>query len=618
MILRQNRRAIMSQKIKYKLRRDSLISPWGIGAIVPFPNDESFIIAGIDHWFKEFSNKAEFEIKDPRLSRQLHDYKFYLPPDYREKNQTDSNSGLTIPAFRFPLWHYCPVCGNMERLGTNGTKQRCSGEIRVEKQNKLPCHKSKHPPYLIPERFVVVCDNGHIQDFPYMEWVHAHSGKEQKADCKLVRSTGSNTSSLSGVKYKCTCGAEASMSDAFNIDFFTKHFKMDCQGNRPWLDDKDPKPCDCTPRVVQKGSSSVWFPEIRSSIFIPEAELNAAEQRIFDAAVKKYASSITNGLVDQEAVKNGINILAEFEQSDTPINKGLLLQKVVNKLEAKEQILDEPHFLEEEFNILSNNFGSAENELYVVNKSSSSYSNLVFLDSISLVFKLRETRALVGFKRLNIEGKISPLSRNKEKWYPAVKNCGEGIFLRFNYESLENWAQNNLVKSRVKTIEANLNSSGNPLAQPLNPIYVLLHTFSHCLITTLSNHSGYSNASIRERIYCDKLCSTSSPKMAGILIYTASGDSEGSLGGLVRQGKPGKIEPIIQSALQEAKWCASDPVCIQSSGQGLNGSNLAACHNCALLPETSCENRNTFLDRALLIGTLDQPFLGYFCKEATA
>ena len=132
------------------------------------------------------------------------------------------------------------------------------------------------------------------------------------------------------------------------------------------------------------------------------------------------------------------------------------------------------------------------------------------------------------------------------------------------------------------------------------------------MITALSNESGYSNASIREKIYCSKFATDDIPIMAGILIYTASGDSEGSLGGLVRQGMSGRIESVIQRAIHDAQWCAADPVCIQSPGQGQYGCNLAACHNCALLPETSCENKNMLLDRGLLIGTLDDNTIGYF------
>ena len=136
--------------------------------------------------------------------------------------------------------------------------------------------------------------------------------------------------------------------------------------------------------------------------------------------------------------------------------------------------------------------------------------------------------------------------------------------------------------------------------------------FRSCLINALASKSGYSNASIREKIYCSQYVDENAPKMAGVLIYTASGDSEGSLGGLVRQGLPGRIEDVILGAISEARWCAADPVCIQSPGQGQYGCNLAACHNCALLPETSCENKNMLLDRGLLIGTLDDNTIGYF------
>jgi len=100
--------------------------------------------------------------------------------------------------------------------------------------------------------------------------------------------------------------------------------------------------------------------------------------------------------------------------------------------------------------------------------------------------------------------------------------------------------------------------------------------------------------------------------MCGVLIYTASGDSEGSLGGLVRQGKPGRLEDTIMAAIRNAEWCSSDPLCIQSTGQGPESCNLAACHNCALLPETCCECGNKVLDRGFVVGTLYSPDIGYF------
>ena len=141
---------------------------------------------------------------------------------------------------------------------------------------------------------------------------------------------------------------------------------------------------------------------------------------------------------------------------------------------------------------------------------------------------------------------------------------------------------------------------------------MLLHTLAHVLINQLSFDCGYGSASLRERLYCD--FTDPSRPMHGFLIYTASGDSEGTMGGLVRQGNPGRLETTLRRALKHAAWCSSDPVCIESKGQGSDNSNLAACHGCCLLPETSCEEGNRLLDRALLIGTPERPALGFFSK----
>ena len=140
---------------------------------------------------------------------------------------------------------------------------------------------------------------------------------------------------------------------------------------------------------------------------------------------------------------------------------------------------------------------------------------------------------------------------------------------------------------------------------------VLIHSFAHLLIRQLSYDSGYDSSSISERIYA----SSGTDGMAGLLLYTASGDSEGTLGGLVRQGRAEYLPSTIKAALQNALYCSSDPLCIESTGQGLNSLNLAACHSCTLLPETSCEMSNMLLDRALVVGTPDDQNLGYFEVE---
>jgi hypothetical protein len=138
----------------------------------------------------------------------------------------------------------------------------------------------------------------------------------------------------------------------------------------------------------------------------------------------------------------------------------------------------------------------------------------------------------------------------------------------------------------------------------------MLHSLSHLLIKQLSFECGYSVASLSERIYCAE--NNDGKQMAGIFIYTASGDSEGTLGGLVRQGRRDALPNIFKKAISSAKTCSNDPVCILSHGQGRDALNLAACHACALLPETCCKESNAFLDRGVLIGTYDNKMMGFY------
>ena len=100
--------------------------------------------------------------------------------------------------------------------------------------------------------------------------------------------------------------------------------------------------------------------------------------------------------------------------------------------------------------------------------------------------------------------------------------------------------------------------------------------------------------------------------MSGILIYTASGDSEGTMGGLVRQGRPDTFPAIFKRAVEGAMTCSNDPVCSLSMGQGRDSLNLSACYACTLVPETSCEEFNVFLDRGVIVGTYEEPEIGFF------
>ena len=604
----------------YNVRRDSLISPWGVGAIVPFPHDESLMVAGTDFWFdKEKSQDySDFQIIDERLSKRLGGKLFVAPPDYRKTTEDSMHANMRIPAVRFPRWQYCPVCGNMEKVGESGSRIHCPGDNRKGNGKETYCSrnrsKSKKLPLMIPERFIAVCENGHIEDFPIMEWVHSKAELPILSDCKIIRSTGGSSSSLAGIRYTCTCGASATMAGAFAKGALDK-IGYTCTGHRPWLGSANDERCGKSLRVVQRGASNVWFASIISSIYIPWIPkfTNQATKDCVAKGVNKFKSQLVNGQPDVESIRRFVETLHEMLDPDIAVEDavGEIVATLLNRgSEQKEE--SENDYRLQEFEVLTRNAGKTTEELFVKNYPSSKYSGLSYLKSVSMVHKLRETRAFIGFKRLDPEGgRLASISVNEMPWIPAVKNSGEGIMLEFDYDMLEKWAAGADVVKRVKIIEDNLRASGKLKKEHLDPKYILLHTLSHCMINALANQSGYASASIREKIYCCKY-KGENLKMAGILIYTASGDSEGSLGGLVRQASAGRLEEIILRAVSEARWCASDPVCIQSTGQGQDGCNLAACHNCALLPETSCENKNMLLDRGLMIGTLDNPNLGFF------
>jgi len=266
----------------------------------------------------------------------------------------------------------------------------------------------------------------------------------------------------------------------------------------------------------------------------------------------------------------------------------------------------------------------ADEDLVVRIVERASYADPVrlFVNRVSLVEKLRETKAFAGFSRIFPEDGRPVTERTamlwraapnpRQAWLPAQVVFGEGVFLTFDENQLTEWENRRPVQERVGDLVrryARLERERHLRPRDLSPRFVLLHTFSHLLMTRLTFECGYTSASLRERLYVSTDPETA---MAGLLIYTAAGDSDGTMGGLVRMGRPGYLEPVVRRALEVAQWCSADPVCIESHAQGPLSCNLAACHNCALVPETACEELNRFLDRALMVGTLTNPEMGFF------
>ena len=245
-----------------------------------------------------------------------------------------------------------------------------------------------------------------------------------------------------------------------------------------------------------------------------------------------------------------------------------------------------------------------------------------WIDQVFLLEKLREVRAFVGFTRLEATGedptaRLAPLRRGSAEWVPAAEVRGEGIFLPVSEQAIERWVRKCVQRNhqfvaahRRWREQRSLDPTGYPGMR-----YVLLHSLSHALIRAFSLECGYASASLQERIY--SVDPKSGEAMSGILIYTAAPDSEGSLGGLVSLGETEALERHLDQALEGLDVCASDPLCAETQpDQAFLSLHGAACHSCLFLPETCCERGNRYLDRSVLVPTLEHSEFAGVCLMA--
>ena len=605
------------------VRRGQLITPFGVGALVDFRGDESLMTAGLDEWpFANDECPRDWLVREERLQARLDVTHFRLPPDYREPGRDIQLPNQYIPFVRFPRWHYCPRRGAMEQLSLFGSRSKCPCRPGLDCESMPDWRR----PWLIPSRFIAVCPKGHIEDFPFMDWIHRDGSWDQTHKLRLL--PGRSSASLSGIKVQCNCGKAESMTRTFNFDAETggalHRIGYDCSGGKPWLGIEGTRgQCGEYLRVVQRGASNVYFPLTVSSIYLPlwgEGTSRTINKILDDPNVwNKLTAGLDNGRYIQ-AVRCEM-VAGIYRIDPEELRKAAQRKLAGTAVPGHTAARSEEEFRRQEYEALRTGRGGETTDLMVEVRDSAPYgSDLAeFLDNVCLVKKLRETRVLVGFSRLLPVEDLSSVNRlpiaegTDLNWLPATVVHGEGIFFEFNPRKLRIWTENSRVEARVSSLKESYNQRrlerGLKEAE-IHAKYVLLHTFAHALIAQLSFDCGYGSASLRERIYCES--DDPDQPMQGVLIYTASGDSEGTLGGLVRQGEPNNMRVAVERAIHHARWCSSDPVCIESVGQGSDNANLAACHGCVLLPETSCETGNRLLDRGLLVGTASDPDIGFF------
>lgn len=601
----------MSNKPVGEVRPSQVITTFGPGAIVDLQT-LSVVVAGVDEWRKD----DEQRIQEPRLERNLGVKCFYsAPPAVGEFNKKPG----TLPSYLFPRYQVCSnaQCGTLSEPAEHMFK-------RHEKRPVFLCQLCGGKTPVNPAPFIVACPSGHMDDFPWREFVH-----RGPASCKQpmqLKSMG-RTGTVRDLMVTCKCGQKRSVGDAFGAK---KHEVVGaCSRKRPWLgSDNVEKVCEHADlaETLQRGATNSWFPVVRSALSIKDAATPIGKLLTqADPAILSLIKVADDLLKYWELL---VLKTPEFQNysSDRPaILESILKSRGDLDTDVTDLLLPEWEALRD-----PDSFSQGERSDFFSQRAEVPEKLCDVLVSVIQVRKLLEVRALTGFTRLESKGgpfggdgedvEIAPISRNpKLDWLPAVEVRGEGLFFEFRGDVLDAWSKNTAVQARVRAmLVANRKDDDDEWVPPTEQDireksrFIVLHTFAHTVMRALALDCGYSGSSIRERIYAS---TEQGREMSGVLLYTASPDSEGSLGGLIDLGTPERLGGLLQDALRDVTRCSSDPLCASHDPKRHQSINGAACHACILVPETSCEAFNSWLDRSLLVPTVAIQDVAFFTPK---
>lgn len=465
----------------------------------------------------------------------------------------------------------------------------CQQQTQVRDQRKRAC---------LPARFLVVCEAGHLDEFPYVEFVH--QGAEQP--CPGPKLTMRDSSSTLGprVTVSCLeCSASRVISEAAGRDGWKK--LPACRGRHPHLQRFEA--CSQPLKLVVLGASNLWFSVTASALHLPQgqttADVVAAHWHILGPQPNPHVLQM---------VVDGMDALRGLR--GTPIDQ---VWEVVERLRTTggppaEQA--EGDRLQAEWRLLARPTTDRQDDDFRATPTETPPGYDRLLDQVVLVTRLREVQALLGFTRLTAPDRreLDPvnrlaLGRAAPTWVPAFEQRGEGIFLQLREDRLRAWEAKVATHPRMQALRAAFArwsaNRDRPSTAPF-PVarFLLPHTLSHLLIRQVALECGYGSSSIRERLYVG----TPQEPATGILLSTAASDSEGTLGGLVALGKPEYLKRLLDQAFTDARRCSSDPLCAEHTPVDPSEALHAdACHACLFASETTCEANNRWLDRAVLL-----------------
>jgi hypothetical protein len=612
------------------LRLSQIVGTFGPGAMVDLP-DRSVLVGGLNQW--DMHVRGAFQvIEEPRLTGLLEErlrgtgriadgkrLTLQTPPIDPGNPRATFVPG--VAATVFPTWFVCDAV-----VETNTGRRRRMvrwNELNPNGRNKYHDEDSKKDTKVSPLRFVCGCENGHLQDIGWKWVVH---GDRTCADPMWLEDSGTSGDPRDS-RVVCGCGNTLSLEQLFQPGRLGA-----CRGARPWIGSRDPDGCTQNLRLLTRSATNTYFPQAATVISLPRsndelsrrtadflsmlgraesaAEIGVARRMIpaLSAALEGYSDEDVFACVQRLTAGGAADTVADPRVAEFEVFAGghaLIGENRPNALLHAETLRREQ-------------WDSRRDPL------------LVGIERLVAVHRLREVVCLYGFTRFEAAPTVSddvledvglavrgaPLGEAPD-WLPAIEQFGEGLFVQFSPEAISGWLVRPGTQQRARLLldgfEAWSARRGKLAPEPRGAPYTLLHSLSHTLMGEIAIDCGYPASSLKERVYALPPAVKGGPARCGLLIYTATAGTQGTLGGLVEVAN--RFSTVLRSALERLELCSSDPVCADhdpttsTDDRALHG---AACHGCLLIAETSCEARNLFLDRALLVPTMADADAAFF------
>lgn len=596
------------------VRQSQMVTTFGPGAMVDLLTD-AVLIGGLDFWSYD-RGFALPEIPEPRLrdaiverfhevGRELSKESPFRAPPVGNDREPSKLAGVAV--LEFPHWFVCqnPRCRALQRKdGLDLTSHRYWHQC--DRTTKVEC---------VPVRFVSACKRGHIDEFHWIGFVH--TGRAERCAAPSLTFEEGPTGDFNDIKIRCACGASEKLNATYGL-------KLPCFGARPWLGPEGKEECGESVRLLVRTASNSYFPQVVSALSIPDpaGDLHEKVQSVWDVvktATKellpffRQIEKVRIALQDHadDAVLGAIKALHD----DKPVTQGPLRTAEFRQLSSSKP--EEPGDLPPT--------GATFFSRAVTPRGGLPAG----IGRLVVAPKLREVVAQIGFTRLepvspDLQGEYDlgvqtaalGLTTN---WLPASEIRGEGVFLELDEQAVRAWEEREAVQARGRELLAGYDAWAKELekAPPFPGVrFYLLHSLSHLLISAISLECGYAASAIRERIYCGPSPRDPTP-MAAILLSTGTTGTEGTLGGLVEQGR--QIRAHLRHAFDLGRLCSNDPVCSTHSPEHDHAERFlegAACHGCLFVAECSCERFNRYLDRALVVPSIGHPAeLAFFAKR---